>query len=101
MDKKSIIKELYWNIEEISDSFIPDGFEYEAAVKIKEEKQEKLLALLPEGSRKVFEDFMMAMADVEILQDEEIYRQGFCFGMQLTAEAYMMNKNRMGSYGDD
>ena len=101
MDKKSIIKELYWNIEEISDSFIPAGPEYEAAVKIKEEKQEKLLALLPEGGQKVFEDFVMAMYDVDLLQDEEIYRQGFCFGMQLTAEAYVMNKNKLVSYGDE
>lgn len=100
MDKKSIIKELYWNIEEISDSFIPTEPEYEAAVKIKEEKQEKLLALLPEGSQEIFEDFVMAMGDVEILQDEKIYRQGFCFSMQLTAEAYVMNKNKLVTYGD-
>jgi len=101
MDKKSIIKELYWNIEEISDSFIPTGPEYEEVVRIKEEKQQKLLALLPEGSQEVFEEFVMAMGDVEILQDEEIYRQGFCFGMQLTAEAYVMNRNKLVTYGDE
>lgn len=28
MDKKSIIKELFWNIEEISGSFLPKGPEY-------------------------------------------------------------------------
>lgn len=101
MDKTSIIKELYWNIEEISDSFIPVGPEYEAAVKTKEEKEKKLLALLPEGGEEIFEDFVMAMYDIAILQDEEIYRQGFCFGMQLTAEVYVMNRNKLVSYGDE
>lgn len=101
MDKNSIIKELYWNNVEISEPFHPDTPEYEEAVKRREEAEERLMKILPEGGIKIFEDFMEAYADIEILEEEEIYRQGFCFGMQITAEAYMGNKNKVVSYGDE
>ena len=101
MDKKSIIKELFWNIEEISGSSLPKGPEYDKAIAAKEQAEEKLMKLLPEGGREVFEDFMTTVGDVEILIEEEIYRQGFCFGLTLTAEAYTNNMNRMTGSADD
>lgn len=66
MDKKSIIKALYWNIEELSGSFIPQGVEYQKAVEHKNKAEAALLELLPDGSYKVFENFMNAMSDIEI-----------------------------------
>lgn len=101
MDKKSIIKELYWNIDELSDGLCPEGPEHEKVVAHMKELEERLMNFLPEEGKKVFEDFMMATYDVERLQDEEIYRQGFCFGLQLTAEAYVMNRNRIVSRNDE
>ena len=88
-------KELFWNILEISEPFRPSGEEYEEARKKREEAEAKLIAILPEGGVKIFEEFMEAVGDVEVLEEEEIYSQGFYFGLQLTTEAYTKNKNRV------
>lgn len=95
MSKESIVKELFWNIVEISEPFRPSGEEYEEARKRKDEAEAKLIAILPEGGVKIFEEFMEAVGDVEVLEEEEIYSQGFYFGLQLTTEAYTKNKNRV------
>lgn len=65
-DKKISIKDLYWAIEELNNGFMPDT-----------------------------KEFMEAVGDVEVLEEEEIYSQGFYFGLQLTTEAYAKNKNRV------
>ena len=93
MSKKSIAKKLFWNIAESSGDFRPSDEEYEEARKKRDEAESKLIAILPEGGVKIFEEFMEAAGHVEALEQEEIYSQGFYFGLQLTAEAYTKNKN--------
>ena len=93
MSKKSIAKKLFWNIAESSGDFRPSGEEYEEARKKRDEAESKLIAILPEGGVKIFEEFMEAAGHVEALEQEEIYSQGFYFGLQLTTEAYTKNKN--------
>lgn len=92
---------MYWNIEEISNNFRPEGEAYEKAVKEKEEAEKRLMEILPDGGVEVFGDFMNALGDVEIFQVEEIYRQGFSLGLQITAEAYITNKNKLVSSIDE
>lgn len=93
MSKKSIAKKLFWNIAESSDDFRPYGEEYEEARKQRDEAETKLIAMLPEGGVKIFEEFMEVAGHVEALEQEEIYSQGFYFGLQLTTETYTKNKN--------
>ena len=68
-------------------------FEPKIVKKRQDEAETKLIAMLPEGGVKIFEEFMEAAGHVEALEQEEIYSQGFYFGLQLTTEAYTKNKN--------
>lgn len=97
MKRRSAIKSLYWNIEETSTFFRPSGEEYEKAVQARREAEAKLMAILPEGGKAIFEEFMMAVGEQEMYYDEEIYAQGFALGTQLTSEAFILNKNKMNS----
>ena len=95
MSKESIVKELFWNNVEISEPFHPAREEYEELKKKREEAEAKLMAILPEGGVEIFEAFMETVGDVEVLEEEEIYSQGFYLGMQLATETYLRNKNRI------
>lgn len=100
-DKKISIKDLYWTIEELNNGFMPDTKEFKEAVERKREIEDRLMDMLPEEDKKIFEEYIQRLGEVEILHMEEVYRQGFSLGLQLTSEAYLTNKNQLISYIDD
>ena len=77
MSKKSIVKELFWNIVEISEPFRPSGEEYEEARKKREEAEAKLIAILPQGGVKIFEEFMENVGDVDVQITQHLTTGGF------------------------
>lgn len=101
MKEQSLIKELYDYFDEVNFGFSPNTPEYEKLIKEREKAYDALEKLLPEGSEKILENFLDAAVDVILMDEKEIYRQGVCFGVKLTAEAFITNKNTAVRCGDD
>ena len=100
MKEQSLIKELYDYFDEVNFGFSPNTPEYENLRKERENAYEALEKLLPEGSEKILENFLDAAVDVVLMDEKEIYRQGVCFGVKITAEAFIANKNTTVRRGD-
>ena len=93
MEEQSLIKELYNYFDEVNLGFSPNTSEYEMLRKEREKAYAALEKLLPEGSENILENFLDAAIDVVLMDEKEIYRQGVCLGVKLTAEAFITNRN--------
>lgn len=64
----------------------PSGEEYKAARKRAEGYTEKILALLDEDGQKLFEQFLLAKADVISYEMAKAFEQGAIFGSKIVLE---------------
>jgi len=100
MKDNSIIKDLYDLFDEVNFGFWPSGAYYERKSMLREAAYEKMMGAMPEDIRKMYDEYEELDSSIELMHEKEIYRQGVCFGVKLTAEAFIINKNRANSNGD-
>lgn len=101
MRDESIIIDLYDHFDELNMGFQPRTKAYENVVKDREDTLERLRKLIPKEAEFLLEEFLERSIDVATMEDKEIYRQGVCFGIKITSEAFVANRNRAVINGDD
>ena len=94
MKEDSIIKCLYDHFDENNLGFRPDTKEYEKACREREAAYDTLVAVLPEGTEALFENYYEKDSYTTLLEEKEVYRQGVCLGVKFIIEAFEKNKNK-------
>ena len=100
MEEQSIIKDLYDHFDELNFGFRPKTREYEALVKDRDEMLDKLKDLIPKEAEFILDELIERTVECSCLEEKETYRQGVCFGVKLTAEAFVTNRNRAVLHGN-
>lgn len=90
--KKSLIKDLYWDWSEKKDYFRPKDLEFRQLQERLQMLERQMEAQFSAENYTLLEEYIELQVDAERRCLEEAYHQGFSFGVRLTAEALLADK---------
>lgn len=86
---RKVLEEIFYRGIMPREKCCPRKKEYSQLSKKSDEAEQKLLEMATPDTVKTFERYKMYMSQINTLEEEEHFIQGFSLGIRLTAEAFL------------
>ena len=86
---RKVLEEIFYHGIMPREKCRPHKKEYRQLSKKSDEAERELLEMVAPDTVKTFERYRMYMSQINTLEEEEHFIQGFSLGMRLTAEAFL------------